>query len=271
MLYAQNYYSLSVVLPCYPDYMKKEEIHLWDWQRILIGEAPAEFMLEVFIRTFIIYLLLLVAVRILGKRMSANITTFEMAVMLTLGAVVSVPMQAPDRGLLQGIVVLACVLVLHRGLTLLTFRSKKLEVITQGDVSLLVKNGMIDVKELKRSAMSHEQLFAQIRNKNLRHLGQVKRVYLEACGIFSIYENTQPKPGLSILPGTDEKIRHRQQRTDNYIVCKNCGNLVAGHLKNAHTCENCGANGWDQAVAVEDSRQSNKTGQHSGQVVNNRL
>lgn len=251
--------------------MKKEDIHLWDWQRILIGEAPLEFMLEVFIRTFIIYLLLLIAVRILGKRMSANITTFEMAVMLTLGAVVSVPMQAPDRGLLQGIVVLACVIGLHRGLTLLTFKSKKLEVLTQGDVSLLVKNGIIDVEELKRLAMSHEQLFAQIRNKNLRHLGQVKRVYLEACGIFSIYESNKPKPGLSILPGTDEKIRSKQVRTSKYSACRNCGNVVESQIKNNHTCKNCGAQDWDQAVAVDGRKQTDKSEQYSEPVSNNRI
>ncbi len=240
--------------------MKKEEIHLWDWQRILIGEAPVEFMLEVFIRTFIIYLLLLIAVRILGKRMSANITTFEMAVMLTLGAVVSVPMQAPDRGLLQGIVILVCVIALHRGLALLTFKSKKLEVLTQGDVSLLVKNGIIDVKELKRSAMSHEQLFAQIRNKNLRHLGQVKRVYLEACGIFSIYESSNPRPGLSILPAKDEKIARAQLKTHSYAACKNCGNITEGLVKEVGKCDNCGAKDWDRAVTehVRESDHSEK-------------
>jgi uncharacterized membrane protein YcaP (DUF421 family) len=245
--------------------MKKEEIHLWDWQRLLIGEAPAEFMLEVFIRTIIIYLLLLVAVRILGKRMSANITTFEMSVMLTLGAVVSVPMQAPDRGLLQGIVILACVVILHRSLSLLTFKSKKLEVITQGDVSLLVKNGVIDVKELKKSAMSHEQLFAQIRGKNIRHLGQVKRVYLEACGLFSVYENSNPKPGLSVLPAKDGNISRVQPRTDKYVACKNCGNTIEARATHAGTCKSCGATDWDQAVILPKTQTEKAEQQYAEQ------
>lgn len=249
--------------------MKKEEIQLWDWQRIFIGEAPAEFMLEVFIRTVIIYLLLLIAVRILGKRMSANITTFEMSVMLTLGAVVSVPMQAPDRGLLQGIVILICVVILHRGLSLLTFKSKKLEVITQGDVSLLVKNGIIDVKELKRSAMSHEQLFAQIRGKNFRHLGQVKRVYLEACGLFSIYENPTPRPGLSVLPMKDGNIQHSQLKSDKHAACKNCGNIIEAHANHAGTCEICGVADWDQAVAIETKQNGKQERRYAGQIQNN--
>ena len=50
--------------------MNKEEIKLSDWQRILIGDAPVEFLLEVFIRTALIYLALLIIMRFLGKRMN---------------------------------------------------------------------------------------------------------------------------------------------------------------------------------------------------------
>jgi uncharacterized membrane protein YcaP (DUF421 family) len=88
--------------------MKKDEIHLEDIQRILFGQAPPQFLLEVFIRTVVIYISLLFIVRLLGKRMSGQLTIMEMAVMLTLGAIVSVPMQMPDRGLLQGALLLLC-------------------------------------------------------------------------------------------------------------------------------------------------------------------
>ena len=80
--------------------MKKEEIHRGDWHRILIGTAPTEFLLEVLIRTIIIYLFLLVTLRLMGKRMGGQLTISELAVMLTLGAIVSVAMQIPEKGLL---------------------------------------------------------------------------------------------------------------------------------------------------------------------------
>ncbi|RCH55308.1 hypothetical protein DJ568_09000 [Mucilaginibacter hurinus] len=75
--------------------MKKEEIDLSDIGRILLGEAPPLFLLEVFIRGLATYMFLLVIVRWLGKRMGGQITIMEMSVMITLGAIVSVPMQAP--------------------------------------------------------------------------------------------------------------------------------------------------------------------------------
>src|ERR1700712_3706164 len=103
--------------------MKKQEIHLDDIHRILFGEAPSIFLLEVFVRTILIYLFLLFVVRWLGKRMSGQLTIMEMAVMLTLGAIVSVGMQVPDRGILLSVLVLLVTLAFHRGLGELGFKN----------------------------------------------------------------------------------------------------------------------------------------------------
>ena len=79
--------------------MKKEDIHLGDLARILFGEAPPLFLLEVFVRTLIVYVFLLYILRWLGKRMSGQLTIMELSVMLTLGAIVSASMQIPDHGI----------------------------------------------------------------------------------------------------------------------------------------------------------------------------
>ncbi|MDX3916076.1 MULTISPECIES: DUF421 domain-containing protein [Olivibacter] len=101
--------------------MKKEEIKLTDIQRILFGETPAAFMLEVFIRTIIIYLALLLVLKLLGKRMTGQLTIAEMAVMITMGAIVAVPMQIPDRGIVQGIIILLLAVAFLRGLNYLSY------------------------------------------------------------------------------------------------------------------------------------------------------
>src|SRR5215213_8698060 len=107
--------------------MKKEEIHLWDIERILFGQAPPEFLLEVFIRTLVIYLLATIVMRWLGKRMNGQLTIVELAVVVMMGAILAVPMQIPDRGLLQGVIVLLSVLLLLRGINLVAFRNSRFE------------------------------------------------------------------------------------------------------------------------------------------------
>lgn len=112
-----------------------DEIKLNDWQRILVGEAPVEFLLEVLFRTIIIYFFLLVVLRLMGKRMTGQLTISEMAVMVTLGAIVSAPMQIPDRGIIPGIIILICALTFQRGVNLLGFTSSKIETAIQGEAS----------------------------------------------------------------------------------------------------------------------------------------
>src|SRR5690554_2634268 len=152
-----------------------DEIKLNDWYRIFIGEAPTEFLLEVFIRTVILYIVLLIILRLMGKRMTGQITISEMAVMITLGAIVSAPMQVPDKGIVQGIVILFCALAFQRGLNFWTVKSRKAEALVLGDVCLLVRDGRIDVDQLKKEKMSRQQLFAMLRNNNFFSLGQVER------------------------------------------------------------------------------------------------
>jgi uncharacterized membrane protein YcaP (DUF421 family) len=107
--------------------MKKEEINIFDFNRILFGEAPPQFLIEVLLRTLIIYLALLIMLRLLGKRMDGQISITEMGVMLTLGAIAAVAMQLPDRGLLQSITALICIFILQRGINWLNVKNEKLK------------------------------------------------------------------------------------------------------------------------------------------------
>ena len=228
--------------------MKKEDIHLWDIQRILFGEAPVGFMIEVFIRTVLIYLILLVTVRLMGKRMSGQLTIQEMAVTLTLGAIVSPAMQIPNVGLAQGALILLLAFVFQRGFNLLEFKNRKLEKLNHGAVVLLVKDGVMLLDAMDHNKLSRQQLFAVLRAEGIYNLGQVQRVYLEAFGMFSIYEGKESKPGLSIFPPDDEEIRTFVKNDKlEIMVCKSCGNTAEKGLTN-QSCTVCEANEWIPAT-----------------------
>src|SRR6195952_5060980 len=122
--------------------MKKEDVDLGDLTRILFGEAPPLFLVEVFIRTLITYIFLLFILRWLGKRMSGQLTIMELSVMLTLGAIVSASMQLPDHCILEGILLLHCALGFQRGISYLGVLSTKFERLTQGKVGMLIKDGI---------------------------------------------------------------------------------------------------------------------------------
>jgi len=221
--------------------MKKEDIKWGDWERILFGTAPPEFLIEVFIRSVFLFLFLLLILRLMGKRMGGMLTMSELAVMLTLGAIICVPMQIPDRGILQGFFVLVCALAFQRWVPLLGFRSGVGERITQGKEVILVKDGLILYKTLLNSNISNQQLFAVLRNQGIYSLGEVERIYLEASGLFSVFRSKEPRLGLSLYPTVDETMDK-----GDALACCDCGKLK--EKNDNENCTNCGGSTWGNAI-----------------------
>jgi uncharacterized membrane protein YcaP (DUF421 family) len=236
--------------------MKKDEIIPGDWKRILFGEAPPLFLLEVLIRTFIIYLILLIIVRLMGKRMGGQLTISELAVMITLGAIVSPGMQMPQTGLLLGAMILFCALLFQRGLTMAEYKSAKFEDMSQGSVSILVKDGVMQLDEMAKTKVSRQQLFSALRGEKIFNMGELDRVYLEACGIFTIYKKKQPVPGLILFPPDDKEINcFSQQICEGRQVCLHCGKSLPEQGATG-PCPVCNSQHWQQA-SVSVSTESN--------------
>ncbi len=227
--------------------MSGKPLRLTDWKRILFGDAPAAFGLEVLFRAALVYVALLVILRLLGKRMTGQLTILEMAVTISLGAIVSLPMQSRDQGVALAIVLLFTALLMQRGLARMGYERRGFELVANGDVSPLVKDGAILVDELRRAALSRQQLFGLLREKGVRNLGEIKRVYLEASGDMSIFRRAKPEAGLCILPPTDEEIVARRPAQEGWLACSGCGR-VAGQEQAKKTCAACGGAAWVAAV-----------------------
>jgi uncharacterized membrane protein YcaP (DUF421 family) len=193
--------------------MSSNEIKLSDWTRFFHGEAPAEFYIEIVIRVFFVYLLLMISMRLMGKRMSSQLSRNELAALVALAAAIGVPMLDPTRGLLPAVIISAVIVLAQRMTALWAYRDQGFEKISQGDLSVLVNNSVMDVRQMQEARITRERLFGQLRSEGLYHLGQVKRMYFEANGNFTIIKNTEPAPGLLVLPYSDEEfIREKELR-----------------------------------------------------------
>src|SRR5438128_1451394 len=153
------------------------------WKRLIIGTAPFGFALELLFRAGVVYVFLTLAVRVLGKRMCGQVTNLELGVMMTLGAIVAVPIELPERGIVTGLVLLAVIVALQRGLGEIETRSARAASALVGPMSPLVKDGVLVPAELKRARISQQQLLSILREQHIRHLGQIERVYLERYGM----------------------------------------------------------------------------------------
>ena len=180
--------------------------------------------------------------------MSGQLTIIEMTVMVTLGAIVSVPMQMPDRGILQGLLILLVALGLHHAITYIGLLYPKAENALQGNPTILIKDGIIQLREMDEVRITRQQLFSELRIKKIYQLGKLKRAYVEPGGSISIMEAAKPRPGLSFFPTKDEKIfKGAHTPGEEAWVCVNCGKLSAHN--GPDPCINC--QDVDYMIAIE--------------------
>jgi uncharacterized membrane protein YcaP (DUF421 family) len=133
--------------------MSQQPMIITDWGRLLMGDAPWVFLLELVGRAVVVYLLLLVLMRGMGKRVAAQLSIPELAVVLMLGAAIGLPLQVPDKGLLPALLVLLVVLAWQQGLSFWAFKSRRMETLSQGDVSILLKDGRLALDGLEKALL----------------------------------------------------------------------------------------------------------------------
>jgi len=217
--------------------MEPFQIHLYDWRRILFGDVPPIFFVELIIRVTFIYLLIIFSIRMMGKRMAAQLSRNEMVAISSLAASIGIPIQSPDRGLLPALIVAMIVVIAQRIISTRISSNEVFEKRSQGNIAILVDECCLQLKEMKRTRVSREELFARLRSENIRHLGHVKRLYFEAGGDFSLIRNPDKRSGLSILPDEDAEFAAEQRYDMSQYVCAYCARAKADHSDKCGHCD----------------------------------
>jgi len=223
------------------------DFEAWDWKRIFIGDAPYEFLIEVLIRTIIMYILLLIIVRLMGSRISGQFSVSDMSVIITLGAITSPGMQAPEKAILYSTVALLVIYLLHKLVSRMATKNEKFLKVSEGSIVCLVKDGKLQLDAMRRSGVTRQELFAELRNNKIDNLSKVDRIYLEACGIFSIFAANENREGLVVFPEKDRPMLDYYKKVNsNKKACANCGNVQPVEDDN-QPCSNCGEHQWHVA------------------------
>lgn len=219
-----------------------ELMHTW-----LIGAAPWSFALEVVLRFLIIYLALLLVLRLMGRRFAGQLSIVELAIMVMLGAAIGPPLQTPEKGILPTVVLLVTLFGCFRLLSWLSFRSHRLEALSQGEATMLVQDGRLALEHLRHAELSRARIFSELRALDVQHLGELRRAWLEPSGRVSLLRYRQPRAGLWILA---EQSREFDQRilVEASYACGRCGFVVDQEEPPREACRYCHGERWEHAV-----------------------
>ncbi|MDO1450219.1 DUF421 domain-containing protein [Rhodocytophaga aerolata] len=223
-----------------------------DWKRIwLSDELPIAFLLEVAFRSTLMYVLIVLTLRITGKRGVKQLSLFELTIILSLGSAAGDAMFYHDVALLHVLMVFGIVILLYLGFNRLTEQSPRAERWLEGHASCIIEEGILNIDAFNKENLTFQELFGEMRQQHVEHLGQVKKLYLEATGEISVffYEKEQVKPGMPIFPEIISKPFQTIVKTGEYACnkCGKCQKLLPGNL---HKCSNCQNHQWLNACTA---------------------
>jgi uncharacterized membrane protein YcaP (DUF421 family) len=150
-------------------------------------------ILEKLARPVIIYLVLVVLLRIFGKRELAQLNPFDLVVLLSLSNTVQNAIIGDDNSVSGGIIGAIGLLAINWLVVRVLFRSPGLTRLLEGRAIVLVRNGQIDRKALERESLTSEELIEVIHRQGFENLHLVRKCELEPNGTFYVepYEPTQ--------------------------------------------------------------------------------
>lgn len=151
-------------------------------------------MIIVVIRTLILYTLVIVALRLMGKREIGQLQPFELVVILMISDLAVVPSEDVGIPLLSGIIPILVLLSASLTLAWISLKSQKARDIICGKPSILIERGKIIEREMKNNCYNLTDLLEEIRLKNVPNIADVEFAILENNGQLSVIPKALKRP-----------------------------------------------------------------------------
>lgn len=143
-------------------------------------------MFLIFFKTVIIYFVIVLVMRLMGKKQAGQLQPYELVITLMIAEVASMPMDSPGTPISYGLVPALTLLLLYFLFTIFTLKSPRLRLLLCGSPNILIHNGKILYHELRRSNYSLSDLVEQLRISGNTSIPEIHYAILETNGQLSV-------------------------------------------------------------------------------------
>lgn len=150
-------------------------------------------MLITFIRSIFLYIIVLIVMRLMGKREIGQLQPFELAISIMIADLASTPMADAGIPITNGIIPILALLVMHLAISVLNIKSIKARQILCGKPSILIYKGRIDEKVLKKERFTVNELEERLRGNNVVNIADVEYAILETSGQVTVIQKPNKK------------------------------------------------------------------------------
>jgi len=147
--------------------------------------------MDLVLRALAIYVIILVFTRILGRRELSTMQPFDLILLIVIGDLVQQGVTQNDLSITGALVVIATIGIAQVGTSYLGFRSRRLRSLLEGEPIVLVENGNVIDRNLRRERLTMDDLTEQARKSEIDSLDDVKWAVLETNGEISFIKQQQ--------------------------------------------------------------------------------
>lgn len=218
-----------------------------DFKEMFVGDLTFDFAVEIVIRTLLMFSMVLLVLRLSGKKGVRQLSLFEVAIIIAMGSAAGDPMFVKDSAIFVSLIVFAAIIGLYRIITLWASKSEKFERVIEGEPLYVIEDGRFVLLDDQSHTFAKDEFFAEMRQESIEHVGQIKTAILETNGNISFYyyPDEEVKFGLPVQP----KVYARKSSdipSRGIYACTYCGNTEM--LENSAHCSACRKNEWVKAI-----------------------
>ncbi len=157
-------------------------------------------MLNIFFRSLILYAIVVLVVRVMGKRQIGQLQPFELVIAIMLADLASAPVDDVGVPLLKGVVPIFALAFAQITISFLSLKSERFRTLIGGSPSILIENGVLQQKKLEQLRINLNDLLEQLRSQNIANIDDVEFAILETNGNLSVFPKSDKKtPALEDL------------------------------------------------------------------------
>ena len=165
-------------------------------------------MFIVFFRTIIIYLIIIICIRIMGKRQLGELQPSEFVIAILISNIATLSIEDTDIPLLGAIVPIVTLMCSEVILSAVTLKNSKIQTAVTGNPVVVIHNGIIDQEEMRELRLSIEDLMSQLRINNVFDVRDVAWAIVETNGKLTVYQKFEARPvtaGMLSLPAQGQQ------------------------------------------------------------------
>jgi len=151
-------------------------------------------------RTILFYFIIILAYRIMGKREIAQLGIIDLIISILIAELVAMSIEKTNESIFYTLIPISVLVLIEISLAYLSIKSKKIRILLDGKPQIIIKNGILNYREMIKSRYSLDDLLMQLRQQSIKSIDEIEYAILEHNGKLSIFKYQNNKKSSYPMP-----------------------------------------------------------------------